>query len=101
MTFLLNVLQIEKDVFTQICLLESLYKLGAKEYLYKLAKKINVKKISNRHAVINALYGIVDDDNREFIKAVLASRKEKERISSVTSKIDDVLSLISLSCGQV
>ena len=95
LTFLFRILQKEKVTFTKICLYSALYTLGEKEYLYLLENEINTVKYQNRNAVINCFRDIISDDNRDFIKSTLISRKEVETTISVNSSIDALLKDIS------
>jgi len=48
-------------------------------------------KHQNRCAVINCFCDIINDDNKDFIKTTLISRKEVETTIAVNSKIDALL----------
>lgn len=88
--FLENILVKEKVVFTKINIYTVLYKLGKTEYFNNLLTLIDTKRYQNRCSVINCLYEISNEDNKEQILNALNERKKKEKSIAVISTIDDV-----------
>ena len=81
----------EKVQFTKISIYTVLYSLGRKEYLNNLLSMINSKKYQNRHSVVNSLYEIVNDSNKEEIITALSEHREIETARSVIYKINEVI----------
>lgn len=89
--FLESQLVNEKVEFTKINIYTVLYSLGDNDYLDKLLATINTKRYQNRCAVVNNLFEVVDECNKERIHTTLLERKKIEKSGAVISTINEVI----------
>lgn len=89
--FLEKILLTEKVEFTKIFIFTVLYDLGKEEYLTDLLAFINSKRYQNREIVIENLYRIVNDRNKDVILKALMEQKNIETIDSVISEINELI----------